>query len=464
MAKRKLSPPQQVEVKRQGVLDLSHLRPCLRLRAADVEAGQGELTFQFKKTPVSPTRTVTDAQEFLDILAKETRKGDATHENWLRQPARQWCKQMVAELPKDRRRRLRQRYHILEESAAAEEDFMNRWGDTSDFASAVLEYWLEDKSLEEVLERAKQLGQMEEDLFFGCFLQGSYVDSFAWAEDLCMEALRGMVKKIEGSESFVFHTHASNCFEQAGEQIPVDELQPWPGSGSLNTRWDYSLKGSERTDVDLLDDYFVRMQELVEKSESVRLNKMLYLIWKMPHYVTSYHQDTHVPPHFTVYNQVSGASVFHFLPPLVGCYVTHVGRRDVSALKEVLERLDAMQLGSLAVLGPGQVALISPFGSHGVWVPSKAYNEKLPGFSVSAIRAVELFMREQLRVANWELKLPTWNQVWPENEEDEADMAAYRQAQRALCLQQNFTQKDWQWLTRKHLKELKERNRPKRLD
>eukprot|EP00439_Symbiodinium_sp_Y106_P044838 s3656_g5.t1 len=42
MAKRKLSPPQQVEVKREGVLDLSHLKPCLRLRAADVEAGQGD--------------------------------------------------------------------------------------------------------------------------------------------------------------------------------------------------------------------------------------------------------------------------------------------------------------------------------------------------------------------------------------------------------------------------------------
>ena len=28
-----------------------------------------------------------------------------------------------------------------------------------------------------------------------------------------------------------------------------------------------------------------------------------YLIWKLPHYVTSYHQDTHVPPHFTLYNQ-----------------------------------------------------------------------------------------------------------------------------------------------------------------
>ena len=30
------------------------------------------------------------------------------------------------------------------------------------------------------------------------------------------------------------------------------------------------------------------------------------------------HQDTHVPPHLTLYSQMSGSSVFHFLPVLVG--------------------------------------------------------------------------------------------------------------------------------------------------
>lgn len=33
--------------------------------------------------------------------------------------------------------------------------------------------------------------------------------------------------------------------------------------------------------------------------------QLRYLIWKLPHYVTSYHQDTHVPPHFTLYNQAT---------------------------------------------------------------------------------------------------------------------------------------------------------------
>ena len=35
-----------------------------------------------------------------------------------------------------------------------------------------------------------------------------------------------------------------------------------------------------------------------------------YLIWKLPHYVTSYHQDTHVPPHFTLYNQATRVTLW----------------------------------------------------------------------------------------------------------------------------------------------------------
>jgi hypothetical protein len=56
------------------------------------------------------------------------------------------------------------------------------------------------------------------------------------------------------------------------------------------------------------------------------LNKRVYLIWKFPEYCTSYHQDTHVLPHFTLYNQCSGRSVFHFLPVLVGLFMTYTGR------------------------------------------------------------------------------------------------------------------------------------------
>ena len=57
---------------------------------------------------------------------------------------------------------------------------------------------------------------------------------------------------------------------------------------------------------------------------------------------------------------------------------------------QVLQRLDEAQLGSLLVLRPGEVALISCMGSHGVWVPSPELNT-LPK-EVSVIRAAEVFL------------------------------------------------------------------------
>merc|ERR1719356_196078 len=103
-----------------------------------------------------------------------------------------------------------------------------------------------------------------------------------------------------------------------------------------------------------MDTYCTAVEETLKTCDALQLNRRLYMIWKFQHYVTSYHQDTHVPPHFTLYNQVSGVSLFHFLPLLVGLYVTHVGRKDPERLKEVLAELDRRSIGSIATIGPGQ--------------------------------------------------------------------------------------------------------------
>ena len=52
--------------------------------------------------------------------------------------------------------------------------------------------------------------------------------------------------------------------------------------------------------------------------------------------------------------QVSGVSIFHFLPALLGIFVTLVGRHDVVALKEVVSGAlgsIGVSLGSLATIG-----------------------------------------------------------------------------------------------------------------
>lgn len=73
----------------------------------------------------------------------------------------------------------------------------------------------------------------------------------------------------------------------------------------------------------------------------------MYIIWKFPGYVTSYHQDTHVPPQITLYNQASGQSVFHFLPLLVGLYVSFKGRNNVLVLAQLLKQLDERGIGTV---------------------------------------------------------------------------------------------------------------------
>jgi hypothetical protein len=141
------------------------------------------------------------------------------------------------------------------------------------------------------------------------------------------------------------------------------------------------------------------------------------MIWKMQHYCTPHHQDVHIPPHFTVYNQVCGLSTFHFLPLLLGLFAAHVGKvrrhltpaplprpapaarcsrlsrpwlpphscpaasparplarllgcpagqvRGPAALAALLLELGRRQIGQLCTIGPKQMVLILPFGSHG---------------------------------------------------------------------------------------------------
>ena len=91
----------------------------------------------------------------------------------------------------------------------------------------------------------------------------------------------------------------------------------------------------------------VAVPDVGVEQRSVRLNKRMYIIWKFPGYVTSYHQDTHVPPQITLYNQTSGQSVFHFLPMLVGLYVSLKGKDNVNVLAQYLKILDDRHIGSV---------------------------------------------------------------------------------------------------------------------
>mmetsp|Transcript_4301 Transcript_4301/g.7533 ORF Transcript_4301/g.7533 Transcript_4301/m.7533 type:complete len:489 (+) Transcript_4301:34-1500(+) len=444
--------------KQDGRLHLPH--PVLRLR----DAGQGpfkestdELTFQFRRTPASTVRTVDSLEEFDHFLREETAKAIETQKNWLRQPRADWIAQMIRELQPSQRKRLRRRHHVLQAADVPEENTFVRWGETSEFASVAIDIWFEGKSLEEVLQRAKDLGHMDEELVQGCFLEGAVAEELARGQQVDFDELLPMLRKLCGRDSkvSVYKVRKENCFEQEQRfAMPIGQLKPQEGQGSLNTTWDFERSSS--SNVDLLDEYHKCVAQALEESSETELNRLLYLIWKFPHYVTSYHQDTHVPPHYTIYNQVSGTSLFHFLPLLVGLYVTHVGRRDVEKLASVLGRLDELGIGSLAAIGPGQMAFIMPFGSHGVWVPSPAYNPTLSSHAgVSLIRAAEVFLKP-FKEETPNLTGATWNKVLEMTSEEVAEFHKFLAFQRSISKQLQLSSQDWGWMAAMSLRPLRE--------
>lgn len=252
---------------------------------------------------------------------------------------------------------------------------------------------------------------------------------------------------------------------------------PWgstlDGCGSLNTTFNYGEFDGSAEDlpqVDMLHEYYRSMEELCEGcQESVELNRRLYLLWKFKHYCTPHHQDTHITPHFTLYSQTSGCSVFHFLPVLVGLYVAHqgesIGNSRPHEIKKIMQHLDEMKIGSVATVGPGQMALIMPSGSHGVFVPlveshqergsqdRKGQNAELgiQPFDISLIRAAELVvapLREDLsRMLSAEDG--RWKTPLPMTTEEKEMLRKFEAIQTTLCRDEKMTREEWFYCAQK---------------
>eukprot|EP00928_Gymnodinium_smaydae_P027548 TRINITY_DN21278_c0_g2_i1.p1 TRINITY_DN21278_c0_g2~~TRINITY_DN21278_c0_g2_i1.p1 ORF type:complete len:541 (+),score=91.51 TRINITY_DN21278_c0_g2_i1:68-1690(+) len=424
--------------------------PVLRLREEQSNKS-AELLFRFAKTPKSEVRRVDTLAELQALFSAETARAEKTEQNWLRQPHAKWISDMITELGPAQRRRLEAKHRYLQADNIPVEDFLGRWADVSEFASVVINLWFEDKTLSDVLSRAEELGHLGNELFSGCILEGDIVDVLTTERDINIQGLRPMVELMhgEGGKAPVYKVAADNCFQQEQNTfLPPHTIDVCEGMGSLNTTWTY-LKNSDASRVDIMDDFHEQIDKALFASADVKLNLRMYLIWKFQHYVTSHHQDTHVPPHFTLYNQVSGVSLFHFLPLLVGLYVSYVGRRSAADLESILARLDNLGIGSHATLGPGQLALITPFGAHGVWVPSCKLNPQLSPFTVSLIRAAELFVRPIFDECRARLSRENWNVFLAPSSSELALLDAFSSRQAQLCAELGLSRHDWLWFVRK---------------
>ena len=316
----------------------------------------------------APTETIHNAQQLKQLLVREADLALRTHEHWARTPQAAWIQRLLSELPDEARPSLIERQRKL--STVAADDFGVRWELMSSFASHVIDLWFssrpKNRVLEDVLQRCSEFGHSEELARGGVALSGRLVREMASGTNLTLEELFPMVEALGPSSSSssststgvadlaaaappVFRVERSNAFltdespcrdgslTALREEVEQRLLSGVGGLGSLNTTFEYGIgaDGAAEEDEDerevggdanlsttalsppagtsgvqLLDSYMSKLDEAVFEmggGAPVRLNPRLYLIWKLQGYCTPYHQDVHVPPHFTLYNQTSGA-------------------------------------------------------------------------------------------------------------------------------------------------------------
>eukprot|EP00965_Chrysotila_dentata_P230517 6197818-Pleurochrysis_carterae.AAC.1 len=256
-----------------------------------------------------------------------------------------------------------------------------------------------------------------------------------------------------------FHTQASTRAPLKGlrDELRARLSSGEGGCGALNSTFDFNEDAHgavPNARVPLLDSFWEALDDasFVLDEAQIRLNSRLYLIWKLQGYVTPYHQDVHVPPHLTLYNQVAGYSTFHFLPLLVGLYATHVGRNHgADALAALLTQLEAQGIGTLTTIGPKQMLLILPSGAHGVYVPRVAHNPQLEARKVpcdfSIIRAAEMYAWPVCEYYEKELARDDWSCVIELTQEEaskEAKVASrFAEMQRQVCMELSLSREDW---------------------
>lgn len=463
------APPAQLE-----------LKPTVELSASEGVS----TTFAL---PHAAVENVGSAEQFCQLLQREAEHALRTHEQWARSPHAAWVQELGAELTSaEARSVLLAKQRRLQGVA---DDFAARWEAGAELASKVVDLWLQDKTLDQVAAKSRQLGH--DRLRSGVVLSGRFVRETAAKQNLSVEQLVPWVSSListqaerraqtEGTAS-LYRTDPANSFlALADERCPIGALAAELGErlatgaacGSLNTTWLYNEDdddddqngegnddGAARTSgVPLLDSYFETLDAAfygVDRS-SVRLNPRLFLIWKLAGYATAHHQDVHVQPHLTLYNQTSGVSTFHFLPLLVGLHVTHVGRtKGPHALASALATLEREGVGETATLGPGQMLLILPAGAHGVFVPRPSANPTLPPFELSVIRAAEVFIwpvytlyeRRYLSAAAW--GDPPFALTEAERDTEAAQERAFEERQERVCAELGLAREEWFTLARR---------------
>ena len=480
------------------------------------------VTLSMSRTKPTKTIQLESHADLQALFARSAKTAYETRQQWVRDPDMEWIQNLKDEIitNHDKLQQLEQLSKQVEVDGGSlhDDDVFGKWELRADFATKIIHLWLEDKSLDQVLQKADELGQLRDDLKDGgLVLDGSLVrDRIAattqknnnnnnnnndcsspssladWknlsplVQKLCCqnkdtnEQSLVSLYRVQRHNHFILQKRQTIEFSELEREIQNDPVHALKGCGSLNTIYDYgtapaTTNHNEQNDNDteksslsgmpLLDTFYEEMEELtngIDPTTTVELNRRLYLIWKGCGYMTPHHQDSHVPPQITIYHQLSGTSVFHFLPVLVGMYVTHLGRRthrnSVAEAQRVLYQLDQRGIGTVTTLTTGSVAMIFPFGSHGVFVPpmSKSSVSTKSTTSLSTIRAAEFFVQpllseiQQRFLNNNSNKKNHWcKNLMPLSQHDRECSKAFETAQNALLDTLNLSKQEWLFYARR---------------
>jgi len=188
-------------------------------------------------------------------------------------------------------------------------------------------------------------------------------------------------------ESF-FLTGTSERFEDKDELQRVLTGSHYQHFGSLLMNKEYETSGDEHHW--LLDSLNTFIRQCIAPLLNLRFNPTVYMIPKTQYYTTSHHLDTHVAPHITLYQHLSGSSVFYFLPILYGTFASFIAHHEdltleskIDFLIEFYRILDNRNVGTISEIKPGELLVVTPYTSHLVQSSSE---------EPTIVRAVELFL------------------------------------------------------------------------
>lgn len=377
-----------------------------------IQLSYKQLFFKFDKTKKPTVINISTKEDFVSKLSKIARKCNKTQDNWSFNPNSSWIKTLYNELPTSTKLRLKSKIKEEKEKPiriawTAKPSLLNaqkNWENGRFISTLIVDAWFEKKELVDVIRKAKLFGHI--DFPQGLIFEGNFIEkNLSYAESLNTVTLKEKLK-------YFYSDRELNLYKLSHENpfttVPlsyvkkVEDVHEFPFVGSLNTvhgfKDKYPLskptKEVKQYHKALTNAFKVSRNEHQKNKRNLELNQDFYFIWKFMNYATAYHQDQHTFPHLVLYNQTSGVSTFHFLPLLIGLFVTFNGRKDPERIHNMLTTLDKEGFGSKIDLKEGQVLCIMPCGAHGVWVPSWKNNKHVNKFTVSAIRAAEIFVKD----------------------------------------------------------------------